>query len=97
MSFRTADVPPPLHHLIPVATKWGIADDYEREEKVASATEHELERLIHSIDDVSDDDLFGWLEGDESFSATPSDAYAAFTCMTMAIDSAKLELRKRRR
>ena len=95
MSINIADVPSPPRHLVPMAQEWGVADDYEREEKISRATVEELERLMHCIDDVSDDDLFGWLEGDESYSATPSDAYAAFTCLTMAIDSAKLELRKR--
>jgi len=87
-------VPETLHVLIPVAEKWGINDDYEREELLSRATKEELRGLISSIDDVSDDDLYGWLEGPESYSSMPSDEYAIFTCLTMAIDSAKIRLRR---
>lgn len=89
------DVPGPLQHLIQMATEWGLGDDYDREEKVSSSTTKELESLVHSIDEVSDEDLFGWLEGEEAYSETPSEAYVAFTCLTMAIDSAKIELERR--
>jgi hypothetical protein len=87
-------IPQSLHHLIPIAEQWGINDDYEREEKLSLATETELRVLVSSIDDVSDDDLYGWLEGPEASSPMPSDEYASFTCLTMSIDSAKIKLKK---
>jgi len=88
------NIPPALHHLIPIAEEWGIDDDYLREEKLNNASESQLRALTSSIDDVSDEDLFGWLEGPESFSAIPSKEYVIFTCLTMAIESAKLKLKR---
>lgn len=90
-----AKVPPTLHRLIPLATEWGISDDYHREEKVSQAATAELLALVASIDDISDEDLYGWLEGPESYSDTPSNEYVVFTCFTMAIDSAKVKIKKR--
>lgn len=78
--------------LIKIYEKWGIEDDFEREEAVAKASQEELEELVHSINDISDDDLFGWLSGEESFNPNPTDEYLAITCLTMAIDSAKFRL-----
>ena len=88
-------IPPALHSLIRVAETWGINDDMLREQKLAFATDEELRGLVSSIEDISDEDLFGWLEGPESYSETPSDEYVSFTCLTMAIDSAKNKLRRR--
>jgi hypothetical protein len=90
-----ANVPQALHSVIPIAEKWGINDDYDREEKLAQASVAELQALISSIDDISDEDLYGWLEGPESSSSTPSKEYVSFTCLTMAIDSAKTKLKRR--
>jgi hypothetical protein len=95
MNLDKKRIPKALHHLIPVVEEWGITDDYDREEKLSKATDAELRALISSIDDVSDADLFGWLEGPESSSPMPSDEYARFTCLTMAIDSAKVKLEKK--
>ena len=92
-----AKVPTPLHKLIPLAEEWGINDDYSREKKLTEATNDELRALISSIDEISDDDLYDWLEGEESFSDMPSEEYVTFTCFTMAIDSARVRLRKRNR
>jgi hypothetical protein len=89
-----ANVPQALHGLIPVAEIWGINDDFDREDKLGQATEDELRTLISSIDNVSDEDLYGWLEGPESFSPIPSEEYVSFTCLTMAIESAKAKLKK---
>ena len=89
-------IPLALMSLLGWAEKWGIGDDFEREALIEKASPEELERLVHSIDDVSDDDLFGWLAGPESFSDHPSQEYLAITCMTMAIDSAKVRLKRMR-
>ena len=88
------NVPSALHQIISVAEEWGINDDYDREKKISEATKSELHTLIASIDNVTDEDLYGWLEGPESYLATPSEEYVSFTCLTMAIDSAKIKLKK---
>ena len=89
------NVPEPLVSLLPIAERWGIGDDFEREDAVTNATIEELEALIHSIDDIADEDLFGWLAGPESYNPEPSEEYVALTNLTMAIDSAKLKLQRR--
>ena len=90
-------IPRALVPLVPVAAKWGMGDDYERESSIQRASPEELNRLVHSIDGIRDDDLFGWLGREESFNSNPTEEYVAFTNLTMAIDSAKLELKKRNR
>jgi len=77
-----------------MAEKWGIGDDFEREAVISNASKAELEALAHCIDEISDADLYGWLSGPDSFNENPSPEYLAFTCLTMAIDSAKLKLRR---
>ncbi len=94
MIFNPDNVPCQLIRLLPMAQKWGIGDDLEREEAVANASEQELESLVHSIDNVSDEDLYGWLAGPLADSDDPTPEYLAITCLTMAIDSAKLKLQK---
>jgi len=87
-------VPAGLHSLLHVAGEWGIGDTFMRETKVEQATEQELQALVASIDAVTDDALYGWLAGPESYSPTPSIEYIAFTCFTIAIDSARSRLRR---
>jgi hypothetical protein len=94
MKLRPENVPHSLLHLLPLAEKWGIGDDFEREEAINNASKEELIFLIHSIDDISDEDLFGWLAGKESINPNPSPEYIAITCLTMAIDSAKVKLKR---
>ncbi len=94
MELNPSNVPPPLVSLLPVAEKWGIGDDFEREEALNKASGKELEELVHSIDAITDEDLFDWLSGAESFNANPSAEYLAISNLTMAIDSAKLKLKK---
>jgi hypothetical protein len=91
MPLNPNNVPEALRKLIPIAERWGISDDFEREAALESAFPEDLELLIHSIDAVSDEDLFGWLAGQESFSLQPSEEYIALTCLTIAIDSAKIK------
>lgn len=81
--------------LLPMAEKWGIGDDYEREEAISRASIEELYCLVHCIDGISDEDLYGWLSGRESYDPKPSEEYLAFTALTMALDLAKLRLKKR--
>ena len=94
MTLNPNNVSAALIPLLPLAEKWGIGDDFERENAIRNASREELEALVHSIDDVSDDDLFGWLSGPESYSSNPTPEYLAFSCLTMAIDSAKVKLKK---
>jgi hypothetical protein len=85
-------VPQPLVHLIPIAEKWAL-DGYI--DAVSDASSEELEALVHCIDDVADDDLFGWLAGPEADNPNPSLEYVVFTDLTQAIDLARLLLEKR--
>ena len=78
-----------------MAEKWGVGDDCEREELLQNATKEELELLVHSIDEISDEDLYGWLGGPEAKNQCPTQEYLAMTCLAMAIDSAKVKIKKR--
>ena len=73
----------------------GVGDDYDREALVSAASEAELTSLVSAVDAVSGEDLYEWLAGPESRSATPTQEYVAVTCLTMAADSARLKLGKR--
>ena len=94
MPLNPDNVPAVLVPVLAMAEKWGIGDDFEREAAVSNASRAELESLVHCIDDIADADLYGWLSGPESFSPNPSQEYLAITCLTMAIDSAKLKLQR---
>lgn len=87
-------LPSALVSLLPIAEKWGIGDDCEREKAIAAASPEELELLVHCIDGISDEDLYGWLSGPQSYDPNPTQEYLAVTALTMAIESAKLKLRK---
>ncbi len=78
-------VPEPLRYLIPVAEKWGIADDMLRLDAVRKAPEDEikeLRRLVAENDDLLDE----WLAGPEANAGNFSSEYLAFTHMRMAAD-----------
>jgi hypothetical protein len=92
---KPENLPPALVELIPMAEKWGISDDGYREDAVRKASVAELEMLVHSIDNIADEDLYGWLGGPESYSENPTNEYIAITCLTMAIVLAKVLLKKR--
>ncbi len=94
MTLKAKNIPPSLISLLPMAAKWGIGDDCEREEAVKQAPYEELVTLVYSVDNISDADLYGWLSGPESFNAKPTEEYVSLTCLTMAIDSAKLKLKQ---
>jgi hypothetical protein len=88
-------VPAFLHSLVPLAERWGVGDDNDREDLVERASLDDLEALISSVDDAPDE-LWEWLVGPESHRSDITDEYAAITCLTMAADSARLEVRRRR-
>jgi hypothetical protein len=94
MKLDPENLPLPLVCLIPWAEKWGIGDDIEREQKVAQASSKERSELIACIDECSDEELFGWLAGEESFREFPSPEYLAVSNLIMAIDSARLKEQK---
>jgi hypothetical protein len=95
MRLNPENLPTPLVSLIPWAEEWGIGDDHEREQKVARASSKERSELIACIDECSDEDLFGWLAGEESFREFPSREYLAVSNLVMAIDSARLKEQKK--
>jgi hypothetical protein len=78
--------------LVALAERWGIADDYEREARIMSASEAERTELAHALDDV-DPRLWEWLAGPESHATKPSEEYVRITALTMAVDSARAHLR----
>jgi hypothetical protein len=80
--------------LIPLAERWGIADDIERSRAINGADRNALEELIHCLDAVDIRELEEWLVGLESYREQPSQEYIAMTCLTMAIEQARLRLRK---
>jgi hypothetical protein len=91
---KPENVPVNLIPLVPVAEKWGIGDDFEREQAISAASVEELDSLVRSIDGIADEDFYGWLSGPESFNKTPSPEYVAMSNLAMAIDSARSKIRK---
>jgi len=92
MKLDQTKVPECCAHLIPLAERWGAGDDIDRENFISGANPEELQALVDAIMALPDDGMFDWLAGPESFSSTPTDEYLAFTCMTMAYDSARVRL-----
>jgi len=84
-------VPESARLLVALAERWGIEDDIERELAIAEASVDSLRELATALEQVSDD-FWSWLAGPESFSASPPAEYTAFTCLTMAVDSARVKL-----
>jgi hypothetical protein len=78
-------VPDALHPLIPLAEKWGIADDVIREDVLRQASASELEQLRMTVQE-HDDVLDEWLAGSEALSRSPTPEYVAFSAMRMAVD-----------
>ena len=80
-----AHVPPDFRHLIPLAERYGVADDTYRAsmlESLSDADRNELSRFLAGYDDALD----AWLAGPESDAATFTDAYIAFSTLRMAAD-----------
>ncbi len=94
MKLDPSKVPAICVHLIPLAERWGIGDDFDREMNVGSATPEELQALVDAVMELPDDGMFDWLAGPESHSEKPTPEYLAFTCLTMAYDSARVKLKK---
>ena len=90
-----SNVPPEVVGLLGLAQKWGIGDDFEREQAIREASKSELAELATCLDNIDTDALFNWLAGSESYNENPSEEYIAFTILTMAVDSAKVILKKK--
>lgn len=86
-------VPKEIVQLLPMAERWGIADDFERELEVRKASMTDLRGLAECLDLIEQDSLSDWLCGSESYATKPTKEYIAITCLTMAVESAKLRLR----
>ena len=80
-------VPPTLRALLPLAERFGIADDVAREQVVRAAGPHEVRALVASIRE-NDDALDSWLSGPEAAGPEWTDEYVAFSAMRMAADYA---------
>ncbi len=95
--FDKNNIPQELHILITLVETWGISVDYDREEKVESATDSEILELTKIGEELSNNTVFiDWLYDQDSFSDMISSEYAAYTNFTMAIDSANFEAKKRK-
>jgi hypothetical protein len=76
-------VPEDLRHLVPLAEKWGIGDDVDRNAKVERATPAERSELRAAITPASSS-ITTWLD---SFGKEPmSDEAAAFMYMQLALE-----------
>jgi hypothetical protein len=82
-----AKVPPGLRHLIPLAERYGIADDLDREDMVLASSPEELAELKAAIA-RHDDQLDDWLAGPEADAPPFSAEYLAFSATRMAADFA---------
>ena len=82
------DVPPSIRYLIPLGRRWGIGDDIYRDQAAYAASAAERVALVRTIREAPED-LWVWLVGPEAEAARPSNAYVAFTCLTMAFDMAR--------
>jgi hypothetical protein len=95
-TLNSTKVPVEVVPLMPLAEKWGIGDDVYRVDAVEAASDDELLQLVNCLDGVENQDaLWDWLAGPEAQSPTPSTEYLAYTCLTMAMDTADSELKKR--
>ena len=94
MTLDASKIPKSCIPLLQLAELWGVGDDFERENAVSNASKEALQHLVDAIQQMPDDQLFEWLAGPESQSAAPSPEYLAFTCLTMAYDSARLKLKQ---
>jgi hypothetical protein len=80
-------VPPELHELIPLAEKFGVADDLLRERLVKASSAAEIQQLKSTVL-AWEDALDKWLAGVEADGPAFSDEYIAFSAMRMAADYA---------
>jgi hypothetical protein len=95
MKLRSENVPAEFAQYLPIAERWGIGDDGYRDKQIRDADSPELEKLVHCLDGENGNALYKWLAGPESSGADSTPEYQALSCLSMAIDYAKLTLKKR--
>ena len=79
-TLNPAKVPLALRHLIPLAERYGVSCDWERERLVASSTPEDIAALKAAIS-RHDDELDDWLAGPEADAPPFSNEYIAFSAM----------------
>ena len=87
MNLQPSKIPFTLHPLIGLAERYGIADDWTREDMIAKCTQLERRSLKEAIKEW-DDDFDSWLAGPEAAGPEFSDEYIAFSALRMAADFA---------
>jgi hypothetical protein len=79
----SAAVPVDLRHLVPLAERWGIGDDVERNQRVGRATPAEREELRAAITPLYSR-ITAWL--DSFGGGAMTDEAAAFMYMQLALE-----------
>jgi len=83
LQLDASKVPEDLRSLVPLAARWGIGDDVDRNAKVDKATDSERAELKNAVDPLSTR-ITAWLD---SFpSGAMSDEAAAFMYMQLALE-----------
>ena len=93
MKLDKNNVPDELHHLIPVALKWGIGDDSVRGELVDGATDDDKQALSEALDgklEIVDEWLLVFSEG------AMTEEAAAFMYMAEAVEEMGLKVCQKR-
>lgn len=80
------NVPDALRSIIPLAERFGVADDLERKKLIMSAMQAERNEISEAIRD-HEDLLDAWLAGTEASGPFYSDEYIAFSALRMTADS----------
>jgi len=83
-------VPANLRSLLPLAERWGIGDDYERDAHVEEATPEERHALVEAVA-AAPPNLWTWLF--EQSQPPYTDEWAALTSLTQAADYARVNPR----
>ena len=83
LQLDASKVPEDLRSLVPLAERWGIGDDVDRNAKVDKATDAERAELKNAIDPVSTR-ITAWLDSFPSGAMT--DEAAAFMYMQLALE-----------
>ena len=84
-------IPPELRAYIPYAEKWGQQDIDVRERLVENATIEELHDLT-SIWEICIGPISRWLQEPQARAKSTIDEYVAFTCLILAVSSARKRL-----
>jgi hypothetical protein len=87
MNLRPSNIPPQLHHLIPLAEKYGIADDRTREDLIGTCSQNQRRSLKEAVQEC-DDEFDLWLSGPEAAGPEYTNEYIAFSALRMAADFA---------